>query len=67
MMDASLKSTIIGMYLVLLSAVSGGIGISVILVKPFDYVSSVIIGIAFILGSIVCWGWACFARKELYT
>jgi hypothetical protein len=65
-MDASLKSTIIGIYLVLLSAVSGGIGISVILVRPFDYLGSVIIGATFILGSIVCWGWACFARKELY-
>ena len=65
-MDASFKSTIVGIYLVLLSAVSGGVGISVLLVKPFDYLGSTIVGIAFILGSIVCWGWACFARKELY-
>jgi len=65
-MDASFKSTIVGIYLVLLSAVSGGVGISVLLVKPFDYLGSTIVGTAFILGSIVCWGWACFARKELY-
>jgi hypothetical protein len=65
-MDAQLKSTIVGIYLVLLSAVSGGVGISVLQVKPFGFLDSVIVGVAFILGSIVCWGWACFARKELF-
>jgi len=65
-MDARLKSTIVGIYLVLLSAVSGGVGISVLQVKPFGFLDSVIVGVAFILGSIVCWGWACFARKELF-
>jgi len=65
-MDARLKSTIVGIYLVLLSAVSGGVGISVLQVKPFGFLGSIIVGVAFILGSMVCWGWACFARKELF-
>ena len=65
-MDARLKSTIVGIYLVLISAVSGGVGIAILLVNPFGFLGSMIVGIAFILGSIVCWGWACFARKELY-
>jgi hypothetical protein len=65
-MDAQLKSVIVGIYLVLISAVSGGVGIAILLVNPFGFLGSAIVGTAFILGSIVCWGWACFARKELY-
>ena len=63
--DATMKSTLVGLYLVLLSAFSGGLGIAIFLATPFG-AGSALVGVAFVLASIVSWGWACFARKELF-
>jgi len=51
---------------VLVSAFIGGIGIAVAILNPFGKVLSLTFAVGLIGTAIICWGWACFARKELY-
>lgn len=65
-MKSRVKSTIMGVLFTLMSALGGGVGIATLIAQPFDFFISVFVGFTFIVSSLVCWGWACFARKELY-
>jgi len=65
-MNPALKSTIVAVILTLACALGGGVGIATLLIMPFDYIGSLLIGVTYIVSAIVCWWWACFARKELY-
>lgn len=65
-MDPTTKSIVVGILLVLVSAFIGGIGIAVAILNPFGKVLSLTFAVGLIGTAIICWGWACFARKELY-
>lgn len=65
-MRAETKSIVIGIVLVLAAAFMGGVGISVAILNPFPPLLSILCAISLITSAIICWGWACFARKELY-
>lgn len=60
------RSIIISILLVLAAAFVGGVGISVALLNPFGEVLSFAFAIGFLGSAFIFWGWACFARKELY-
>ena len=61
-MDPKKKSTIIATYLIMLSAINGGVGTAILLAFPFGF-ASIFIGASFILASLIFWGWACFGHK----
>lgn len=60
------RSIVIGVLLVLISAFVGGVGIAVALLNPFGEVLSLAFAVGLLGTAFICWGWACFARKELY-
>ena len=65
-MDALIKSIIVGVLLVLGSALLGGIGVAVLILKPFGELLTGLSAASLIGSACIAWGWACFARKELY-
>lgn len=66
MMSPAMKSTLVGILLVLACAIGGGVGVATLLVMPFGYYGSILVGISYITSAIICWMWACFARRKLY-
>jgi len=58
-----IKSTILGVILVLAFVAGGSVGVATLMIKPFGHLGSILVGASFIASGIVCWGWACFARK----
>jgi hypothetical protein len=64
-MRNEVKGTIIGVIFVLMFALGGGVGVAVLIVRPFDFFVSIFVGGTFIVSAIVCWWWSCFVR-EIY-
>lgn len=60
------QSIIIGILLVIAAAFVGGVGIAVATLKPFGEALSLTFAVGFLGSAFIFWGWACFARKELY-
>jgi hypothetical protein len=60
------RSIVIGILLVLVAAFIGGVGIAVALLNPFGEALSLAFAVSLIGSAFICWGWACFAREELY-
>lgn len=65
-MQPTTKSVLIGILLVLATAFLGGVGIAVAELRPFGSILSYVSSIGLIGSAFIAWGWACFARKELY-
>ena len=64
-MRSKVRASIIGIFFTLMCAFGGGIGIATIVILPFDFFMSMIVGFTFFCSALVCWMWACFVR-ELY-
>jgi hypothetical protein len=60
------RSILIGILLVIAAAFVGGVGIAVAMLNPFGEALSFPFAIGFLGSAFIFWGWACFARKELY-
>ncbi len=60
-MKPEIKSTVVGVSMVLISAILVTIGI--IVATTFN----ILVGIGIAIGGSIPWGWACFARPKFYA
>lgn len=62
-MRDNVKNTILSVILILAFIMGGSVGVTTLIIKPFDYLASTLIGVSFITSGIICWGWNCFSKR----
>lgn len=63
-MGPAAKSTVVGIWLVLTTVFTAGVGIAAIVAQPVGFLLSIMLGASLIAGSLITWGAGCaFGRR----